>query len=842
MSTAYEPVLHALAVEPPVARPGDTVRLTFRTRNVGTLSSPPASVAFALPDGLEALDEVAVPVPSVEAGEAVIATIRARVASPSDDRTELALQAFLVLAETRLATNVCVLRVRSRAVLDGESSGTFVDRLDAGTVRVRAVVSNEGDGPALGVRVRLPPPAGCRRLDGDDDAMLEIDRLEAGQSVTLGFDARIEHAMAVVRADAGAVRFGAGMRRALPVRGVVVLQPAIAPPLLAARALRRRAEVTVELRNDGWAHARDACVHIALPTGLRLAEGSVEVDGISVVTARARRGSPAAVARLLRQAGTHALVISLLPARSTTRLSFTADHAGDCDGGRLGVRIEAHEAELDYRAEQYCDVRVEPLEVPPCVAPGATVPICARIVNAGDRAERLGVALMRAGLMEGLPLERKLDPGACAIVDLPLSIGVAAGDGLRLPFAVIVSDANGERARAELAVTVRKPVVAETETDDDDVVAGRIVPTVHAALRAPDEVVAGAPLALRLDVDVEDALERLTIHVPELGVARYVAGSTSVGGCPILDGSVGSTLHGDGLVLRGIPPATRVTIEWSVLVGSASVESLAIGVELDADGHRYELAPLTVPVRRADAFATRPAELAYHVDACALPTRSDAAQDSTASDDLPDELPQENEPEHPPVPATRLRAPRWEDVARLLHGVRCGGLVLHVLVLRAFFPEPDGSAAGETSAARDAVGLALRDVFDRLFVKLRIPGFIVAADDLEDRRLRRALLALVDPDGANARYTALPDAPLGAPVALRTLLATIPPLECDAPLRASVGGYLRALDVALASYEALPLELFDDALARGRDAALDDARAALLVLVDDQIAGRPIAC
>jgi hypothetical protein len=239
-------------------------------------------------------------------------------------------------------------------------------------------------------------------------------------------------------------------------------------------------------------------------------------------------------------------------------------------------------------------------------------------------------------------------------------------------------------------------------------------------------------------------------------------------------------------------------------------------------------------VRRADAFATRPAELAYHVDACALPTRSDAAQDSTASDDLPEE----NEPEHPPVPGTRLRTPRWEDVARLLHGVRCGGLVLHVLVLRAFFPEPDG----ETGAARDAVGHALRDVFDRLFVKLRIPGFVVAADDLEDRRLRRALLALVDPDGANARYAALPDAPLGAPAALRTLLATIPPPECDALLGAAVGRYLRALDVALASHEALPLELFDDALARGRDPVLDDARAALLALVDQQVAGRPIAC
>ena len=104
MTSGYEPVLHALAVEPPVARPGDVVRLTFHTRNVGTLPSPAAAVAFELPDGLEAIEETEATLLPAAPGEPAVATIRARVMAPCDDRTELSLQAFLVLPERRLAT------------------------------------------------------------------------------------------------------------------------------------------------------------------------------------------------------------------------------------------------------------------------------------------------------------------------------------------------------------------------------------------------------------------------------------------------------------------------------------------------------------------------------------------------------------------------------------------------------------------------------------------------------------------------------------------------------------------------------------------------------------------
>ena len=166
-----------------------------------------------------------------------------------------------------------------------------------------------------------------------------------------------------------------------------------------------------------------------------------------------------------------------------------------------------------------------------------------------------------------------------------------------------------------------------------------------------------------------------------------------------------------------------------------------------------------------------------------------------------------------------------------------------MLALRALFPESgDDMAAPASHAELDEVGHALRDVFDRLFVKLRIPGFVVAADDLEDPRLREAILALGDACAPEPGRAALANAPLGAPVALRALLAAIPAPLRDAPVDAAASAYQRSMDGMLASYEDLPLAVFDEALARGRDAALDEARAVLLAAIDQHLATRAVAC
>ena len=87
----------------------------------------------------------------------------------------------------------------------------------------------------------------------------------------------------------------------------------------------------------------------------------------------------------------------------------------------------------------------------------------------------------------------------------------------------------------------------------------------------------------------------------------------------------------------------------------------------------------------------------------------------------------------------RLDGERLDEIVRLLGGAAGRGLIPHVLALRAFFPDVDPSGDPLVAAALDDVRFALRDVLDRLFVKLRIPGFDVATDDLEDVPLRRAM-------------------------------------------------------------------------------------------------------
>jgi hypothetical protein len=897
MSSRYEPVLHALEVEPRVARPGQTVRLIFRTRNVGPLPSPAGTVVFALPAGVEPLGDPEAALPPAAAGEPAVATICARIVPSFEDRTELPLQAVLVLDDARLPTNVCPLLIRSRAILDGSASGTFVEALDADTVRVRAVVSNEGDGPALRAHLRLPAPAGCRRLDGDGPATLDIERLYPGESVALALDARIEHAMSAVSADAGEVRCDNGTRCALPARSAISLPPALSVPVVTTDALRRRIEVAVELRNDGWVHARDVDVTVTLPPALRLDGSSVEIDGAPILAARPRRGPSSPVGRLKARGDTFVVTLAVVPARAVTQVRFAATHAGEFDGGTVRVQVEERTTEVDVSATPCRDVRIEPLVVPPAVIPGVASCAHVRLVNAGDRTEHVHVTLIRNGIAETDSPRCTVEAGSAVVVELPLTVAASEHDGTSLAFAVVVSDAaiGVELARAEFATTLRVPVVPiAAAVDDDDGAPLRAHPALHAALRAAEEIVAGTVVAVRLDADVEEALDRLVVRVPDVAGARYVPGSCSVGGCALIDGPAGSPLHGGGVVLRAIPAATRVTVCWSLLVDPTATEALAIGAELDAGDRCYELAPLTVCVRRPSPFAARPASLAYHVEACAVPQHLDSgivarddARDVARGDACDDErddsfetarsggagdgrregdrsgaddrgnadshggdrgfglhdadpaLPVMEPPSGDlvtPVAQVAQRAPRWDEIARLLQGVRSGGLVPHVLALRPFFPEALADPATPAQAAFDSAGHALRDVFDRLFVKLRIPGFAVAADDVEDARLRTALLALAEAEAIPASRAELAGVPLGAPVALRALVAAIPPPAGDTPAGRAAGAYLRALDAMLASYADLPIAVFDEALARGREDALDDARRELLIAIDEQLA------
>jgi hypothetical protein len=83
----------------------------------------------------------------------------------------------------------------------------------------------------------------------------------------------------------------------------------------------------------------------------------------------------------------------------------------------------------------------------------------------------------------------------------------------------------------------------------------------------------------------------------------------------------------------------------------------------------------------------------------------------------------------------------------------------------------------------------------------------------------------------------------GSPAVLRAIAAMLDtPCPDDPRVADGVAAHARALDAALARYDGLPLEVFDDALARGRDDALDAARRTLIDALAPHVLVEHAAC
>jgi hypothetical protein len=937
MTSRYPSVLHALSVEPRAARPGETVRVMFRTRNFGAVPSPLGTVRFLPSAGLEVVphggDDVGcggavVAVGAVPPGDELVAEIVLRVARPMDDGTTLGVQAVLEIDGASFGTNVCAVVVRSCAVLDGPLSGTFTEMAGDDTMRVRAVVTNEGDGPACGVRIAVPAPLGTVACDDGSGEPVEgaavtrhVDRLEAGERVEIAFGARIVEPVRSVCADEAYVTFANGTRCAIPVRSDVTLSAVLVPPEVVLAPSRRRVDVSASVRNDGWADACDVRLRVALPEALRLVDGSVLADGVPVVP-RAVRGKrrDAAFARLEKTNGTIVVAIGRVPARSVVQVSLAAQVPAGYEGGDIAVDVVPQDTAsasagrgdavrngvvVPFVIAQVHDVRVRIVDVPLTVAAGERAVLAAEISNLGDVPETVTVRVAMRDLV--------LDEGACTLTVQPGHVAPATValdvpdrcDAARLPLSVVVSDSERERARAQFAVVVRDAASArggmgaESAAATGEPVVAHSPPksaAVRAVLAAPAGVFAGAPFTVSMTVDADDPVERLTVGVPVPAGATYVPGSTVLDGRVLLDRGGSSPVHGDGLTLRGLRGPARVAVTWSMLAASqADAPALEITALLDVDGRSVHIEPVTVAIRAAAAFSVRPPGLPYHLDARVVEPVCDVTQVTLGADEHADRA----EPASPPpfhdtetahavhdagvtallrdigigallhdditarpshvagasyhdhrdssddgtdrsMFALRLETSPVHEIAHAMRGAGANTLISHVIAMRALLPAMDvsGSAAiaaaagGDTASiacALDEAVCAARDVFDRLFVKLRIPGFGVVASDLEDSVMRRALVGLFRALGDDAVVATLADAPFGSADVLRALV-TLVPARCDADplIGAALRFYACALDEALARLTGSPLELFEVALARDAGFTLADARAAVV--------------
>jgi hypothetical protein len=913
----HEPRLYALGVEPQCARSGEIVQITFRQRNHGSRAAPAARLRFVVPPGLEPQGPVEVALAATAPGDEAAAGLSLRVATGLDDRTELRVEGRLEAGDTVRSTNVCIITVRTAARLDGDASGTVVERVDAQTVRVIASAVNDGDGPALDALLTVRAPAGCVPADGEVVVTAAAARLEPGETLAAAMVARIVHPLREVRADDCEVAWCEGSPRALAVTRALVLEPELLEPELRVVPDRGRAELVAEIRNDGWADALDVAVAIALAPELRVVDGTLVVDGVRYAL-RAGRGNATAAVRITRARSPIQLALTRVPARGLARLALTFACAPGAAPAAVTLSAGLRTATALIASPASRDIRLRVVEAPAWIEPSGSARLVIEVFNAGERSHTLCLAFdcaetaadsvrvdapprtlrcaefaLRAGpratqareTLHGTIVATDGDE-ICARLDvaLPLRDRVwlaldgppAISDG-RIEYAIrntgptIARDLRTNFKDAEVTLETLPPGAA-TAVVIDEAAARRggllyagerealvLPPADHprrpdltSALEVPPEVVCGAVVPVHLTIAAHDAIDALDVRVVE-PASTYVPGSTTIDGRTVAEID-GPTHLARGLRLRGIVAGTRIRVGWSLLVTAVPAGgTLEVGASLRFHGERREVTSERVAVREREPYLAGWEGAGYVVDA--LPADCDPAWSAPAPQAAAAIASQ------PAIAAasdddgvTFAFRSDWHDAARrLLQGGEGDGLLRHILALRALFPDREFPPDDELASALAGARTALRDVFDRAFVKMRIPGFPVAAEDIEDAPLRLALTALfeavataprcdgeapagsvcvrLDRGSARAASGVLTTAPYGAPGALRTLTLLVPAESREDEAAVAVARYMRALDGALKACTDLPLEAFDRALGSGRYPELDAARTALVAAI-----------
>lgn len=337
----------------------------------------------------------------------------------------------------------------------------------------------------------------------------------------------------------------------------------------------------------------------------------------------------------------------------------------------------------------------------------------------------------------------------------------------------------GATARARLGLRLLRGLAREHPVTLDAVVtAAAMLPVPLARLtiatRAqPDFSIGSLQSEPSGVVDAGDAIE-WTLHVRNGGdgparracisIARppsliYVPNSTTVNGVPIRDcGSSAPFAADSGIVLNDVDPGVEAVIAWQDVAhnGLPAGQAIAVTARVRYDGERDdEIASNDLAVRAGPAFANAIAGLPFGLDGMLGPAfgraRNAIAQERFLQ--LPPATPIAERNGAPAAlesgyPALTAHAgsdaprtgalvafsdERLENTRRFLREARFDGLVTHLFAIRAFLPD----AAGDGHVrALPALRDALRDELDRLFIKLRLPSYPIAARDVETPSLR----------------------------------------------------------------------------------------------------------
>ena len=778
---------------------------------------PPEDLSEAEPFGLTRPTVVA---PTLGPGATIDVGYRVRIDPTLADGTPIAAHASVCtqeLAEFALAP--VTLKIPSAPSFAGEETSFRVECEDdvvAGQ-RVRCAVRlrNGGTARAKGVRVRVTLPegiaysAGSRSIDGApavdrdrDPGVFELGDVEPGRSLEVGLAGVVRSPVAngLELPLAARVHWSKGERafeRTLTARS----QPAFPA---AFNALEREtprllapgdaAAFTVRLQNMGADAASDARLRIEADAELehlRVTERDSELvlgdDGeVHLDTLEPN------VPRTLR---IDARLAEALEDQRQLRVRATLETA-QLPPVDLGSVAHVVASRPRFSAETS---RLAP-ESNEVLRPNRTTAFRLTVRNEGtDRGRDVRVRLQ-------LPEELRLE-----------SVDGASRDGESVVFGEVAAHETREAAvhlRLMGAVGFGDVLEVGARVGGTNVVPFALEPMRLATHAEPtfgegatlsslpsDAVDAGEEIAYALAVrnSGDGVAKRLSLRLDPPSNAVYAPGSTTVNDVPLLDFAGTSPLLAmSGLTLGDVGAGVEVIARLRMIVNTplpadSYIETRAYVTWDDMPEMIVRAEPLRV--RSAPALPIVDPLLPFSViDAAAAPGYRNGRRALPPGEELmelPPAVPVRNalpdvtlslskgEAEEiadaPTFVSLELPEDRLAWTVQYLEEARFGGLIAHLMLVRALFPD-GASADGATPEVRRHAAV-LSELIDRLFVKLRMPGVELQPADLETAATRKSLKALL------AALRRASSADVSTPQAGLRLVGVVEPEELAAAAR-----------------------------------------------------------
>ncbi|HKU66596.1 MAG TPA: hypothetical protein VJP85_02365 [Candidatus Baltobacteraceae bacterium] len=763
-------------------------------------------------DLLAPFDRVHAPVISqtLPASATVTLQYRVRIDDPCEDGTSIVVRAQAASQETSaFALEAAALTIHAQPDFENERTSFAIEPAEAAPgarVLLRLQAYNSGTTSAENVVISyalaegLIHVRGSVRLDGHpvrerkkDALTFDIGTIAARESVEFVAEATIASPMAdasVLRV-APALHWSGGERvfeAAVTARSAPHFAPrhnGIARVTGAVVHPSDECEAVISIANDGSAAATDAVLHLHVDPGLddvRVFDKNVRLDlenesvDLGVIDAYASR-----------KITVRARVRTPYPDRSELHLgaSLHTRELGETALSAVQWRVESHPA---FSSQSSALTLVQD----DVFRPNQLVDVFVRVRNEGtDSAQNVKLRLYvspeaRLETVEGATRERsallfgEIAPGASAEARLGVRLLRSLARAHPVSIESVLS------ADAMLPVQLSSLAIVTTAEPNFGI----------GTLRSePEEIVdAGAEVEFILHVrnSGDGPARKVAITVAPLDSLIYVPNSTSVNDLPVRDGGALSPLMGErGIVLSEVDPGIEATIRWREVVhnGLPSGEAIVRAARVTYDGDRTDdISAAEVKVRCAPAFANTISGLPFGLDGMLGPSFAGSGQRALpGSDDRFVELPPATPVARPEIPGGSILSltassngygvhahetasvltsapPGTEGVQcviafdrdrltrtlRFLGEARFTGLVTHLFAIRAFFPDA-ASVSGEAHL-RD-VRETLRETLDRVFIKLRMPTYVIAPRDLESAAARDALDALLgdlDPAAAPA--------------------------------------------------------------------------------------------